>query len=233
MDEPSITDLKSTFIRTQVRLLETPLEPSPTDESTLSSKLITDLVSKVNEKIKQHNRLIFSTQSQRHVAEQIESLHWNLVEADTEHTEIDTVVVRRDAELTDKHAVMSLPEDYDDLFLHPDHGREEEEAQRYSELRQDMIDVSHKRDVLNMRLARYEEMKQLIAPLDEPQKNVQQNLVTRDGELSRELDRMRVLLARVTGRVKDVGLSTRADSETKAPIPQTNQQKLAQLMELG
>lgn len=55
MDDTSITALKSAFIRSQVRHLEAPLEPStqwrdliptPADEGRLSDKVINDLVAK-------------------------------------------------------------------------------------------------------------------------------------------------------------------------------------------
>ena len=230
MDDPSITSLKSTFLRTQVRVLETPLQP-PSTTTTLTPKLTADLVSKVNDKIKQHNRLIFSTQSQLHVAEQIESLHWNLVSSQTAQAELDTVIVRRDAELTEE----SLPEEYEDLFLHPEHEVQEEERRRYEMLRGKLVELTRRRDVLRDTLVRYEHLRGLVGPLDEPQKNVQPNLVTKDGELSRELDKMRVLLARVTARIGDVDVVKNTSSTTKQKTskPQTDQQRLARAMELG
>ena len=44
-------------------------------------------------------------------------------------------------------------------------------------------------------------MKELLSPLEEPKVNVQHNLVTRDGELGKELERMKILLARVGGKL--------------------------------
>ena len=241
MEETSITSLKAGFIRSQVRHLETPLEPSTqwrdllpeSDQGQLSDKTINDLVAKVNEKIRQHNRLIFSSQSQRHVAEQVESLHWNLVSEDTERAEIDTVVIRKDQELAETRQIQSLPEDYDDLHLHPDHERQEDEAQRYTRLREELLEVSARRDMLKKKLTQYEHLKKLMQPLDDPQKNIQPNLTSRDGELSQELDRMRVLLARITGRVGDVDKSVNARTEKQRTLPQADQQKLARVLGLG
>ncbi|KIW96160.1 uncharacterized protein Z519_03227 [Cladophialophora bantiana CBS 173.52] len=253
MDEPSITALKAAFIRSQVRHLETPLEPStqwrdlllpePT-EGHLSDKMIQDLVSKVNDKIKQHNRLIFSTQSQRHVAEQIESLHWTLVSADDADPDLDTVAIRRDADLTDSEFIASLPQDYDGgLHLHPDHrprereGREgpgdAEREERYTRMREELLSLSQQRDVLKGKLAQYRRLQQLMEPLREPQENIQPNLVTRDGELSQELARMRVLLARVTAQVGEMGKTTRPHEEGQPNAAQTDQQKLARVMGWG
>ncbi|EXJ72766.1 uncharacterized protein A1O5_03913 [Cladophialophora psammophila CBS 110553] len=256
MDEPSITALKAAFIRSQVRHLETPLEP-PTQwqdllpepaEGRLTDKMIQDLVSKVNDKIKRHNRLIFSTQSQRHVAEQIESLYWTLVSADDAERgadpDLDTVAIRRDADLTDSEVIASLPQDYDGgLHLHPDHrprereGREgpggAEREERYTRMREELLSLSQQRDALKGKLTQYRHLQQLMEPLREPQENIQPNLVTRDGELSQELARVRVLLARVTAQVGEMGKTTRPREEGQPKAAQTDQQKLARVMGWG
>ena len=44
-------------------------------------------------------------------------------------------------------------------------------------------------------------MKGLLAPFEEAAETVQENLVTRNGEVEAEMQRMRMLLARVGGRV--------------------------------
>lgn len=41
------------------------------------------------------------------------------------------------------------------------------------------------------------QLRQLLEPFQDPQEDIQPNLVTKDGELSKELERMKVLLARV------------------------------------
>ena len=74
-------------------------------------------------------------------------------------------------------------------------------------------------------------MQALLEPFTNAQENVQPNLVTRDGELGKELERMRILLARVAGRVsemKDHALVSHSD-ET---IAVSNEQKLAAVMDL-
>ncbi|KIX05749.1 uncharacterized protein Z518_03721 [Rhinocladiella mackenziei CBS 650.93] len=243
MEESSITAIKAAFIRSQVRQLSAPLEfstqwqdlaPEP-EEGRLSGKVIQDVVSKVNEKIKQHNRMVYSQQSQRHVAEQIETLHWNLVSADSERAELDTVVVRKDADLMETPTIESLPETWDDLHLHPDHEEDAGKAETFTALRNELLELSKSRDMLKRRLAQYRHWRKLLEPLDDPQSNVQPNLVTRDGELSKELNRTRVLLARVTGRVSEIGNSSepRTDTSTsQTKLAQTDQQKLARVMEL-
>ncbi|OQU97661.1 hypothetical protein CLAIMM_03556 [Cladophialophora immunda] len=250
MDEPSITALKAAFLRSQIRLLETPLEPSTQwrdilpepEEGRLSDKLIQDLVAKVNEKVKQHNRLIFSTQSQRHVAEQIESLHWALAAADSERADLDTVGVRRDADLTDSELIASLPQDYDALHLHPghEHRAEQEEGEeeggmddngiRYTRMREELLSLSQQRDALKGRLAQYRHLQRLTEPLREPQVNIQPNLITRLGELEKQMGRTGVLVDRVTARLEEMGKTKRPRLEDPPKAPQTDQEKLAQVM---
>ncbi|KAK7883656.1 hypothetical protein LTR67_011066 [Exophiala xenobiotica] len=239
MDDQSITSLKAAFIRSQVRHLSTPLEPSTEwrDRATepegghLSDKVVQDVVAKVNEKIKQHNRMVFSQRSQRHVAEQIETLHWNIVNAESNDTELDTVIIRRDAELTDTSTIGNLPDNYDDLALHPDHETNAEEADMYSRLRQQLLDLSHARDALKQKVAKYKSLQRLMEPLENPQVNIQPNLITKDGELSKELERMRVLLARVTGKVSENPNSSEFGTTDAAPQALSDTQKLAALLE--
>lgn len=245
MEESSITAIKANFIRSQVRHLSAPLEPFPqhqplsvdddSDKTRLSDKATRDIVQKVNDRIRQHNRRVYSAQSQRHVAEQIETLHWNQVGSDEERAEFDTVAIRRDAPLTQSDTVASLPENYVDLHLHPDHRVDDDQGVQYQDSRQRLVGLTQQRDELRQKLQQYRHMVAMLEPLDDPQTNIQPNLVTRDGQLSLELDRMRILLARVTSRVTELGDAPqrqrpRARETSVRSI--SSQQKIANLMEL-
>ena len=54
-------------------------------------------------------------------------------------------------------------------------------------------------------MAGYKALKELLTPFETATAVVQQNLVVRDGELEKELERTRLLINRVTGRVEAVG----------------------------
>jgi hypothetical protein len=205
----------------------------------------------VNTKLKEHNRAVYSAPSQRHVAEQIDALYWNIVSDDATQVDQDTVSVPRDADLTQTEymapasvryissapltpcrTIKSLPEDYSDLYIHPDAASNlsEAEAARYRTLYDRLTSLAEQRDQQQQRLARYKQLQTLLEPFANAQENIQPNLVTRDGELGRELERMRILLARVTGRVeemKDAGVVSHSDGTTAA----SNQQKLAAVMD--
>ncbi|KAI0155420.1 kinetochore Sim4 complex subunit Fta4 [Hypoxylon sp. FL1284] len=86
------------------------------------------------------------------------------------------------------------------------------EAQRYAELASSLVSLSARRKEVRERIDRLSRMRDLLQPFtasdgsggedgDAGLRSVQQNLVTRDGELERELERMRVLLVRVAARV--------------------------------
>lgn len=91
------------------------------------------------------------------------------------------------------------------------------EARRYIELASTLTTLSTKRQEALERVARLRRMAALLAPFesspasslsptaDPPTQtttsSVQENLITRNGEIERELERMRLLLARVAGRV--------------------------------
>lgn len=176
--------------------------------------------------------MIFSAQSQRHVAEQIETLYWNRVTAAEDHAEIDTVVVRRDAVLTDTSTIANLPEDYADLHLHTDHLRQDDEGTQYKDSREKLLELGQERDALKKRVAQYQQLHKMLDPLQDPVANIQPNLVTRDGELSQELDRMRVLLARVSARLAETG-SRPANKQLgqSSPRSTTNAEKITRLLE--
>lgn len=55
----------------------------------------------MNVKLKEHNRSVYSAPSQRHVAEQIDALYWNIVSEEDMQVDQDAVVVGRDADLTE------------------------------------------------------------------------------------------------------------------------------------
>ncbi|XXH03296.1 beta-glucosidase [Hypoxylon texense] len=92
------------------------------------------------------------------------------------------------------------------------------EAQRYADLASSLVSLSARRKETRGRLDRLRRMRDLLRPFASSDTNgaddsgggggggaglqkVQPNLVTRDGEVERELERMRVLLVRVAARV--------------------------------
>lgn len=77
------------------------------------------------------------------------------------------------------------------------------EAKRYSELVERLQALNAERARVEDNALRLRHMSDLLQPFqsDEEGKGVQENLITRDGEVEREMERMRMLLARVGARL--------------------------------
>ncbi len=77
-----------------------------------------------------------------------------------------------------------------------------QEAGRYILVAQQLQNLNQRRAELKARIAKYKEHKKMLELLDDPKENVQENLCTKDGDVEAELQRMRMLLARVQGRLE-------------------------------
>jgi len=84
------------------------------------------------------------------------------------------------------------------------------EAKRYEDLASSLTSLSARRKQARQRVERLRKMKGLLQPFNSDAtqneggngtSNVQQNLVTRNGDVEKELERMRMLLVRVSGRL--------------------------------
>ncbi|KAB5554896.1 kinetochore complex Fta4 of Sim4 subunit, or CENP-50-domain-containing protein [Coniochaeta sp. 2T2.1] len=207
MAEPPQTVLaqKSNFLILQTRLLSQPIAPSRSwrranDEADdgLAEKAVDDALFRLNHLLQQHSRRVHAPQATRHVAEQIDRLYWH----DAERT------IEREAEgyglkvndLTESEAIDSLPPTW--LSEREAHAYPME-ARRYADFVSRLQELNERKNQAESTVARLRQMKALLEPFqaDEDGRGVQENLVTRDGEVEKELERMRMLLARVGGRV--------------------------------
>ncbi|KAJ9254386.1 kinetochore Sim4 complex subunit Fta4 [Paecilomyces variotii] len=221
----TISELKSSFVRTQVRILSAALEPQegwraygvPSDEGDLSDKAVEEALQKLHSVLKQHNRVVYSSQAIHHVARQIESLYWNSVHEDLHGLGYHGKGVEQGTDLSNHLNISKLPLEWES------ESADEEGRQRYQQLRTRLVELDEQRQQQQRRLAEYKRLQALLEPFKDPQSNIQPNLVTRDGELGKELDRMRMLVARVAGRVsqskslrqEDTGNATYLDTEQK------------------
>ncbi|KAF4621702.1 hypothetical protein G7Y89_g14503 [Cudoniella acicularis] len=147
---PTIIDLKTSFLRTQILALSAPIKPSPTflnttissEENTLRQKNIDDALLKLNgtEKI-----------------------------------------------------IEQLPEEWSEEAEE----KAPEKAAKFRELQQKLVELNERRREAREKVERYKAFKGLLAPFEEASMNVQENLVVKDGEVERELERMKLLMLRV------------------------------------
>lgn len=78
---PTILDLKLAFLRSQIQALSAPLRlPAnyrpPDEELTIRQRAIDEALFQLNARIQEHSKLVYSSQAQRHVAEQVDALYW-------------------------------------------------------------------------------------------------------------------------------------------------------------
>lgn len=83
-----------------------------------------------------------------------------------------------------------------------------EQARRYQELQQKLVELNEKRNAAKEKLESHKKLKELLDPLG-PEGEVQSNLVTKNGEVEQELEKMRRLMLRV-----ERGLGTLGDANT-------------------
>ncbi|KUI74128.1 Kinetochore protein fta4 [Cytospora mali] len=216
---PTIPTLKQNFLTTQTRLLSQPLQPSRTwrrandsagDATRVPERAVDDALFRLNHTLQQHARRVYAPQATRHVAEQIDRLYLSVGERsgdggdDAEGEEGWRAV---GADYADAGVIASLPPAWESE-------REVEayplEAKRYAELVARLQDLSARRQQAEERVRRLRRMRGLLAPFemdgekagaDAATNGVQENLVTRDGEVEKELERMRMLLVRVGDKV--------------------------------
>lgn len=212
--DTSITLLtsKTAFLTHQARLLSQPLTPSaewstfapPTTLPPLPPSQIATALSHLNDKLKRHAKTVYSAPSQRHVAEQIDALYWGQVLKEEGEMGGDSLAVRTEVDFRDREIVEGLPEELEELTMNDDQVVSGEDAERYALLRRKLGAAIRRRDEQRGRLEGYRVLREVIGGLEAARENVQPNLMTRDGELGRELERMRVLCARVAARVGGV-----------------------------
>ncbi|KAJ5091563.1 hypothetical protein NUU61_006433 [Penicillium alfredii] len=226
----TISELKSSFIWTQVRIFSESLD-LPDDwrnyavetEEELSDKVIEDVLHKVNAAAKQHNRVVYSSQAIHHVAQQISSLYRSSISQDARSRAAFANGVEKTTDLSRHLNIVNLPVELEGQSA------SEEENTRYQQLRERLAQLDNQREQRQRRLDQLHHLQRLLGPFQNPRRDIQPNLVTRDGELVQELEKMRMLVARVGGRIAQQKTSV-AESHNY-PLPESDQ-KLEALLDM-
>ena len=99
--------------------------------------------------------------------------------------------------------ISTLPEVWDE----PEEAeRYPDEAAQYTDVAARLKERNTRRVEMKKRIAQYTKLKDELGPFEDVRKNVQDDLCTRDGPVEAELQRMRMLLARVKGRLETMDL---------------------------
>ncbi|KAK4226508.1 putative kinetochore protein [Podospora fimiseda] len=209
---PTIISLKQSFLQSQTRLLSQPFQPTRAwrtqntrTDSPLPEKAIDDALYKLNHLLSQHSRRVYAPQATRHVAEQIDALYLTFDSSLNSSSSSSPSELTTSTDLADPEIISSLPLEWESSTF-------SEEEETYKTLVKNLQNLSQQRESLQTRLAKLRGLQKLLEPFtnnnqeqekeDEALNNhVQENLVTRNGEIEKELEKMRMLLARVGGRI--------------------------------
>ncbi len=87
------------------------------------------------------------------------------------------------------------------------------EAEQYAQAALRLVELRHERRQLQRRVEKLRKLAASVEPLRtaDDGAGIQENLATRNGPVEKELERMRALLARVTGRVDKLADASRDD----------------------
>ncbi|RBA09866.1 hypothetical protein FPRO05_05802 [Fusarium proliferatum] len=204
---PTIPSLKQSFITSQTTLLSQPIAPSPSWQETndasdeaIPERVVQEVLYNLNHTIQQHCRRVYPPQASRSIAEQINDVYTKDAErkvggpADTEGG------IGRELDLTEDKSIEALPASW---HLEKDINDYPMETKRYADAVQQLTELNDQRKQLRDKVARLKRLQTIVEPLktDENGAGIQENLLTRNGPVEKELERMRILLARVGGRV--------------------------------
>lgn len=196
------------------------------DAAAISERAIDDALFRLNHTLQQHSRRVYATQATRQIAEQVDKLYLSAGErhaaaVDDDGDDDDDGWRNVGADYADASVISSLPPAWEserEAAAYP------LEAERYAELAGRLRGLAARRDEARARVERLRRMRALLDPFsgggsststhgaaaaagagDEssfgPLGGVQENLVRRDGEVEKELERMRMLLVRVGDKV--------------------------------
>lgn len=239
---PTIIDLKTSFLRAQILALQKPLRPSPDFETSISAsenalrqKAIDDALQKLNARLRRHNKTAYGPLAQRHVAEQLDKLYWTAAQSQV-IGEVEDWAVRGGADYREsccefpRNRGFDLGDEADAGYL----GKEEiisqlpeewspeaeakapEEAARYKELQSRLVELNEKRKAARERVEQYRAAKKLLEPFEGEDAGLQENLVTKNGQVEQELERMRMLMLRVERGI--MGLEDRGGDEMELDV---------------
>ncbi|KAF5985969.1 kinetochore fta4 [Fusarium coicis] len=204
---PTIPSVKQSFITSQTTLLSQPIAPSRSWQETndasdeaIPDRVVQEVLYNLNHTIQQHCRRVYPPQASRSIAEQINDVYTKDAErkvggpADTEGG------IGRELDLTEEEAIEALPASW---HLEKDINDHPMETKRFANAVQQLTELNDQRKQLREQVARLKRLQTIVEPLqtDENGAGIQENLLTRNGPVEKELERMRILLARVGGRV--------------------------------
>ncbi|KAF4314649.1 glutamyl-tRNA reductase [Botryosphaeria dothidea] len=217
----TVVSLKSSFLRTQTRILSQPLQAperwkaSNISASDIPESVIKDALREVNRQVRRYNKSAYPSLAIRHVADQIDALYWaagapplSLPQnvADDQDSLATPVLepLHPSADLTSSTNIAALaPTWAEAIDREPSQipERDRDAAERYEEVVQRLQELDERRRLARRKLERYRRLRETVEVLRDPKERVQGNIVTRDGELARCVAEAKTLGVRVSARM--------------------------------
>ncbi|KAM3565921.1 hypothetical protein ARSEF4850_001070 [Beauveria asiatica] len=188
---PTIPARKQAFIAAQTTLLSQPVAPSRAWRATndasntpIRKRVVDDVVFEFNRIIEEHCHRAYAPQASRDLAERISAIYIGQTGRRQGGANQDAGIGK---EVDLKKEAAAKPED----------------AQTYSRSVARLAELSKERQQHQLRMEKLRRLQSAIEPLrtSESGKGVQENLVTSNGAVERELEKMRGLLDRVASGV--------------------------------
>ncbi|KAF5120850.1 Inner kinetochore subunit fta4 [Metarhizium anisopliae] len=206
---PTIPSLKESFINAQTNILSRPLVPSRiwrrnnnASSTPIPARVLDDVLFNLNQTIQLHQRRVYPPQATYNVAEQITNLYTRDADEKVKKWKESESSIGRELDLAADDAIEELPSSWP---IESDLGRYQEKAKQYEGIVLRLRQLSEERKEMRLRMEKLRRIRDAVQPLSATdESNIQDNLVTRNGPVEKELERMRVLLARVTSRVANL-----------------------------
>ncbi|RCI12098.1 hypothetical protein L249_0559 [Ophiocordyceps polyrhachis-furcata BCC 54312] len=205
---PTVSSLKLDFLSSQASALARPstapsqswLAAHEASDQPLPGRAVGDAIIFVGIAIQQHSRRVYHPQANRHVADQISDVYAREAErrVAAAQAEVDALAVGKGLDLVDDDTIEILPPTWPVQRQVSD---DPLEAERYADTVARLVQLNQERRRLREQVETLRQLKETVDPLS---KQVQENLVTRNGPVESELEKMRLLLARVAGRVSEL-----------------------------
>lgn len=241
---PTIPSVKQGFLSTQTNYLSQTLGPSrawqetnEADEQPLPTRVVEDALFNLNHAIQTHCRRVHAPPATRAVAEQIadnymdggredeDTSQWaefslvresntckkGSISCQKRHKKLQGILTN----VGDAKTIASLPPKWPSV---KDARAFPPEAKQYEQLVNQLNDLNAQRQDFKLFVDRLQRIAAQVEVLrmQDGRNSIQRNLITRNGDVEKELERMRILLTRVTGRIDQ--LSRPDEIPTAEPV---------------
>ncbi|CAK7200873.1 hypothetical protein SEUCBS139899_003572 [Sporothrix eucalyptigena] len=253
MDPPTVIALKQAFLELATRQLAQPVAPSRAWQRRNDSKgsghgdggaddagrriprsVVDDVLSRTNQLMLLHARRTHTPTAVRHVAEQLDQLYQTAGDQlGATPEDPNNEALDRGMDYTTTSAIFGLPSTWDDPR---DASALPLEAHRYAKQLTELQALTEQRATTAARVRQLREMVSVLEGVSSARFPVQRSLVTRDGPVETELERMRVLLARVGDRVSSlpslVAIYQDTDADSIPDVEEVGRQRAQALLGL-